>query len=87
MLTAKYVVNVGSEYGKSRSRGSRFQIFPGDDVPGTPLIGSLCLTSASNTDTIRVVSRDIKAGFIGLATSKFGHSAERIINENYFQGE
>ena len=40
----------------------------------------------SNTDTIRlVVPRDVKAGFIGLATSKFGHSAERIINVNSFQ--
>ena len=38
------------------------------------IVGRLSLTS--NTDTIRVVSCDIKAGFIGLATSKFGHSAE-----------
>ena len=48
-------------------------------------IGRLSLTSTSNTDTIRVVSHDVKAGFIGLATSKFGHSAYRIINVNSFQ--
>ena len=50
-------------------------------------VGSWSLTSTSNTDIIRVVSRDVKAGFIGLATSTFGHSAERIINVNSFQNK
>ena len=42
----------------------------------------LSLTSTSNTDTITVVSRDVKSDFIGLAISKF-----EIINVNSFQNK
>ena len=34
------------------------------------MVGSLSLTSTSNTDTIRAVSRDVKAGFIGFSNFK-----------------
>ena len=34
MVTAKLVVNVSSECGKSRFRGSRLKNFPGDNPPG-----------------------------------------------------
>ena len=49
------------------------------------ILRRLSLIPISSVDTIRVVSRDVKAGFIGLATSKFGLSAERIINVILFR--
>ena len=38
VIWLKIVVNVGSECVKSRFRGCRFQTFPGENLPDTPLI-------------------------------------------------
>ena len=58
-ITAKLVVNVGSECWKSRFRGSRFQNFTGENTPGPPLIVAPKARMASAMPTTSHISNDL----------------------------
>ena len=68
VFTAKLVVNVDSEWGKSRFRGSRFQNFPGDTqwsrtpnfkhlpTPLNIIIASAVSTMKNEADNLELVA-------------------------------